>query len=79
MQPFLFWSTSVAQSRDCLARVWVGERTLGRLVRPRRLARDYETLPASSEALALWSMTVLMARRLGRHQARRVTLPPAAT
>lgn len=62
-----------------LPRRWVVERTLGWLMRSRRLARDYETLPTSSEALALWSMTMLMGRRLTRHQARQVTRPPAAT
>ncbi|GCB52961.1 hypothetical protein [Streptomyces sp. NL15-2K] len=36
------------------------ERTLSRLMRSRRLVRDYETLPAMYEATALWSMTVLM-------------------
>lgn len=50
-----------------LPRRWVVERTLSRLLRSRRLARDYETLTASSEALVLWSMTMLMGRRLGRH------------
>ncbi|WP_329375946.1 IS5 family transposase [Streptomyces sp. NBC_01351] len=53
-----------------LPRRWVVERTLSWLVRSRRLARDYETLTASSEAVALWSMTMLMGRRLARHRAR---------
>lgn len=61
-----------------LHRRWVVERTLSWLMRSRRLARDYETLPASSEAVALWSMTMLMGRRLARHQARPVTAPAAA-
>ena len=33
-------------------------------MRYRRLARDYETLPASHEAMILWAMVALMARRL---------------
>ncbi|WP_280719786.1 IS5 family transposase [Kitasatospora sp. MAP5-34] len=61
-----------------LPRRWVVERTLSWLMRSRRLARDYETLPASSEALALWSMTMLMGRRLARHRTRQVTRPRAA-
>lgn len=61
-----------------LHRRWVVERTLSWLMRSRRLARDYETVPASSEAVALWSMTMLMGRRLARHQARPVTAPAAA-
>ncbi|MGW3661514.1 IS5 family transposase [Streptomyces sp. NPDC005151] len=49
-----------------LPRRWVVERTLGWLMRSRRLARDYETLPASSEAFIHWSATMLMAHRLAR-------------
>ncbi len=49
-----------------LPRRWVVERTLGWLLRSRRLARDYETLPASSEAFIHFSASMLMARRLAR-------------
>ncbi|MFD9568176.1 hypothetical protein [Streptomyces sp. NPDC059994] len=38
------------------------------LMRSRRLGRDYETRPVSSEAAVLWSMTMLMGRRLARHR-----------
>ncbi|MFJ2478338.1 hypothetical protein ACIOWI_36260 [Streptomyces sp. NPDC087659] len=41
-----------------------GERTLSWLMRSRRLVRDYETLPAMHEAMAQWSMTMLMSGRL---------------
>ncbi|MEV7190170.1 transposase, partial [Kitasatospora sp. NPDC093102] len=61
-----------------LPRRWVVERTLSWLMRSRRLARDYETLPASSEAVTLWSMTMLMGRRLARHRDQKVTRLPAA-
>lgn len=47
-----------------LPRRWVVERTLSWLMRPRRLVRDYETLPARHEAMVLWSMTMLMSSRL---------------
>ncbi|MEU8700943.1 transposase [Streptomyces sp. NPDC048680] len=47
-----------------LPRRWVVERTFGRLMRSRRLARDYERRPGTSEAMILWSMTILMTRRL---------------
>lgn len=47
-----------------LPRRWVAERTFGWLMRSRRLARDYERRPDSSEAMILWSMTMLMTRRL---------------
>jgi transposase len=43
---------------------WTVERTYGWLMLQRRLARDYETLPARSEAMIHLAMTDLMARRL---------------
>ncbi|WP_406177427.1 IS5 family transposase [Streptomyces sp. NBC_00996] len=55
-----------------LPRRWVVERTLGWLLRSRRLVRDFETLPASSEAFIYFSQAMLMSRRLARpiHQTR---------
>jgi putative transposase len=47
-----------------LSRRWVIERTLAWLGRHRRLSKDYETLPASSEAMIYLAMTRLMLRRL---------------
>ncbi|MFI5704853.1 hypothetical protein ACIA78_33030 [Streptomyces xanthochromogenes] len=35
----------------------------------RRLTRDYETLPATSEAMIQWSMITRMGRRLARARA----------
>ncbi len=43
---------------------WAVERTYGWLMLHRRLARDYEALPARSEAVIHIAMTELMARRL---------------
>ena len=43
---------------------WAVERTYGWLVLHRRLARDYETLPARSGAMVHLAMTDLMGRRL---------------
>lgn len=43
---------------------WTVERTYGWLMLHRRVARDYETLPARSEATIHLAMTDLMARRL---------------
>ncbi|GAX57160.1 DDE transposase [Streptomyces olivochromogenes] len=43
---------------------WAVERTYGRLMFHRRLTRDYEALPARSEAMIHLVMTDLMARRL---------------
>jgi len=47
-----------------LPRRWVVERTLAWLNQSRRLSKDYERLPKSSEAMIYLSMTRLMWRRL---------------
>ncbi len=49
-----------------LPRRWVVERTLGWLGRYRRLSKDYEGLPETSEAMVYVAMIHLMVRRLGR-------------
>jgi transposase len=46
-----------------LPRRWTAERTFGWLMFHRRLARDYETLPTSSEAMIQLAMIDNMARR----------------
>ncbi|MEV5880930.1 IS5 family transposase [Streptomyces sp. NPDC052101] len=53
-----------------LPRRWCVERTLGWLMRSRRLVRDFETLPASSEAFIYFSQAMLMSRRLARRASR---------
>jgi transposase len=62
-------------------RRWVVDRAFGWLMRSRRLARNDETRPDSAEAMPLWSMTMVMSRRLARRGASRLTLPapPART
>jgi len=45
---------------------WAVERTLGWLMHHRRLARDYEALPARSAAMIYLAMIALMTRRLTR-------------
>ena len=47
-----------------LPRRWVVERTLAWLNQSRRLSKDYERLPQSSEAMIYLSRTRLMLRRL---------------
>ena len=61
-----------------LPRRWVVERTFGWLMRCRRLARDYERLPATSEALIKWSMIGIMTRRLAPAPGRRPWQPQHA-
>jgi transposase len=47
-----------------LPKRWVVERTFGWLMNHRRLVRDYELLPASSEAMIYIAMIRNMLRRL---------------
>lgn len=47
-----------------LPRRWVVERTFGWITQCRRLSKDYEGLPQSSEAMIYIAMTRLMVRRL---------------
>jgi putative transposase len=47
-----------------LPRRWVVERTFAWLTQCRRLGKDYERLPSSSEAMIYIAMTRLMVRRL---------------
>lgn len=54
-----------------LPRRWVVERSLGWLMCSRRLARDFETLPASSETFIYFSQAMLLSRRLARCASRR--------
>ncbi|MEU8397986.1 IS5 family transposase [Nonomuraea sp. NPDC048892] len=49
-----------------ISRRWVVERTLAWLTACRRLARDYERIPAVSEAIIRWAAIAGMARRLTR-------------
>lgn len=49
-----------------LPKRWVVERTFAWLVRQRRLARDYERLPETSEAFIYVAMIRLMLRRLAK-------------
>ena len=47
---------------------WIVERTFAWLSRSRRLSKDYEYLPATSEAMIYLAMTRLMLRRLAQAQ-----------
>lgn len=61
-----------AHTFKVLPRRWVVERSLGWLMRYRRLARDYERRPEHHEAMLYWATVWIMTRRL----ARRSTDPP---
>jgi transposase len=51
---------------EVLPRRWVVERTFAWISKYRRTVRDYERLLASHEAMILWAMIALMARRLAQ-------------
>ncbi len=57
-----------AKGFQVLPRRWVVERTFAWFGRYRRLSKDYETLPETSEAMIYAAMSRLMVRRLA-HQA----------
>jgi putative transposase len=70
--------SDVVKGFKLLPRRWVVERTFGWLGRYRRLSKDYERLPQSSEAMVYWAMTRLMVRRLTRQQCRACALPASS-
>jgi putative transposase len=51
-----------------LPKRWIVERTFGWLNKWRRLSKDYEVLPQTSEALIQVAMITLLVRRLARPQ-----------
>ena len=51
---------------EVLPRRWVVERTFSWLSQNRRMSKDYERLPESSEAFVYVAMTRVMVRRLAR-------------
>jgi transposase len=55
---------TISSGFHVLPRRWVVERTSAWLVLYRRLAKDYEDLPATSEALIFLAMSRLMVKRL---------------
>lgn len=64
---------------EVLPRRWVVERTLSWISGCRRLDRDYERLPATSEAMVKWAMIGVMTRRLAPGPGHRPWSTPATT
>jgi len=64
---------------EVLPRRWVVERTLSWITGCRRLDRDYERLPATSEAMVKWAMIGVMTRRLAPGPGPRPWSTPATT
>src|SRR5262249_35579828 len=64
------WTLEIVKRSDdvrgfkVLPRRWVVERTLGWLGRYRRMSKDFERLPATSESLVFIAMSKLMLARL---------------
>ena len=52
-----------------LPRRWVVERTFAWLGQARRLSKDYERLPTTSEAMIYGAMVRLLLRRIAKHVA----------
>jgi len=70
VKEFGSWALEIVKRCDDVAgfkvlpRRWVVERTFGWLGKYRRLSKDYEMLPESSEAMIYLAMINLMLRRL---------------
>jgi putative transposase len=60
--------SDTAKGFDVIPKRWIVERTLGWFNRYRRLSKDYELLPETSEAVIYVVMIHLMIRRLARLQ-----------
>jgi putative transposase len=60
--------SDTAKGFEVIPKRWIVERTLAWLGRYRRLSKDYEYLPQTSEAMIRVAMIHLMIRRLARMQ-----------
>jgi putative transposase len=58
--------SDTAKGFEVIPKRWIVERTLGWFNRYRRLSKDYEFLPQTSETVIRIVMIHLMVRRLGR-------------
>ena len=62
----LIWRRTTGGAMKVIPKRWVVERTFAWLGRNRRLSKDYEMLPCSSEAFVYLAMIRLMLKRLGK-------------
>ncbi len=73
VQTNLGWTLEIVKKLEgqvgfqVLPKRWIVERTFGWLTRNRRLARDFERLPETSEAFIYVALIRLMTKRLARH------------
>ena len=67
------WTLEIVKRNDdvtgfsVLSKRWIVERTFAWLGRYRRLSKNYEALPESSESMILIAMINLMSRRLAKN------------
>lgn len=72
IEQFFSWTLEIVEKPkeqagfQALPKRWIVERTFAWLVRQRRLARDYERLPQTSQAFIYAAMVRLMIRRLAK-------------
>ncbi len=64
---------------EVLPKRWIVERTISWLTAHRRLARDYEREPATSESFIHWAMIRIMTRRIARQTPIKRWTPLAVT
>jgi putative transposase len=64
----LMWRRTAGGVMKVRPKRWVVERTFAWLGRSRRLSKDYEMLPCSSEAFVYLAMIRLMLKRLGKQR-----------
>jgi transposase len=71
---FAMWAgLSTGRGIEVLPRRWVVERTFAWLGKSRRLSKDYEFLPESSEVMIYLAMIRLMLKRLDKMAQKRAT------
>jgi putative transposase len=60
------WEEIIPPGLHVLPRRWVVERTFAGIGRYRRMSKDYEYLPGSSESMVCFTMIRLLVKRLAK-------------